>query len=132
MSDFKRDEIKYIRDRAKAKYNKGTECYICGSTDRLDFHHHYTLTPLYNKWKKDNKIVVRNEQDILDIRDRFIAEHQKELYEVATTLCHVHHLKLHAVYGKDPALSTAEKQIRWMEKQRDKHNGTTRLDDNQA
>ena len=28
--DLKRDIVKYIRDKAKNKYEKGTECYICG------------------------------------------------------------------------------------------------------
>lgn len=127
MSDFKRDEIKYIRDKAKARYNKSNECFICGSKENLDFHHHYTLTPLYNKWKKDNKIVITNEADLLSIRDRFIAEHHKELYEIATTLCHTHHMKLHSIYGKDPALSTAEKQLRWIQIQREK-NGLNTMD----
>lgn len=121
MSDFKRDEIKYIRDKAKAKYNKASECYICGSSERLDFHHHYTLTRLYNKWKKDNKIAINCEADLLAIRSRFIEEHTKELYEVATTLCHEHHMKLHSIYGKDPALTTVQKQLRWVEIQRGKY-----------
>jgi hypothetical protein len=121
MSDLKRDEIKYIRDKAKGRYQKGSECRICGSTEDLDFHHHYTLTPLYNKWKKDNNIVINCEEDVLAIRDRFISEHHEELYEVATTLCHKHHLQLHAIYGKDPALTTAKKQLRWVEIQRGKH-----------
>lgn len=121
MSDFKRDEIKYIRDKAKGRYKKDSACYICGSTENLDFHHHYTLTPLYNKWKKDNKIKVECEEDILAIRERFIAEHMPELYDFAKTLCHEHHMKLHSVYGKDPALTTAKKQMRWVELQRSKY-----------
>ena len=27
---LKRDLVKYVRDKAKSKYNKGTECFICG------------------------------------------------------------------------------------------------------
>jgi hypothetical protein len=30
-------------------------------------------------------------------------------------------MALHAVYGKDPALTTAEKQKKWVGIQRDKH-----------
>ena len=31
MAELKRDIVKYIRDRAKNKYEKGSECYICGA-----------------------------------------------------------------------------------------------------
>ena len=123
---FKRDPIKFVRDKAKAKYSKGTECYICGSTKELDFHHFYSLTPLFNKWLKENKIEINTDEDVLAVRDRFIAEHNRELYEEARTLCHTHHLQLHSIYGKYPALFTAEKQKRWVEIQRDKH-GSAKL-----
>lgn len=121
---LKRDPIKYIRDKAKSKYEKGTECRICGETENLDFHHFYTLTPLFNKWCKAQKIKIDSEDDVLSVRDRFIEEHGPELYEHTVTLCHEHHLKLHSVYGKDPALFTAKKQMRWVEIQREK-NGLT-------
>lgn len=124
---FKRDPIKFVRDKAKAKYKKDDECYICGSTDTLDFHHFYSLTPLFNKWLKDNKIVINSDEDVLNVRDKFISEHYDELYVHARTLCHMHHLKLHSVYGKFPALHTAMKQKRWVEIQREKH-GLERLD----
>ena len=45
----------------------------------------------------------------------------KELYEDTVTLCHSHHMKLHSIYGKRPKLIHAEKQKRWVEKQRDKY-----------
>lgn len=124
---LKRDPIKYVRDKAKAAYKKGSECFICGSTERLDFHHFYTLTPLFNKWLRDNKLTSNSEDDVLAVRDRFIAEHKPELYDHAVTLCHMHHLKLHSIYGKDPPLATATKQMRWVDIQRDK-NGLTKLD----
>jgi phage anti-repressor protein len=118
---LKRDPIKYIRDRAKAAYNKGSHCYICNTTEKLDFHHFYTLTPLFNKWCRDNKIVINTEEDILAVRDRFIEENRPELYDHAVTLCHAHHMKLHSIYGKDPALTTATKQMNWVKIQREKH-----------
>lgn len=118
---LKRDPIKYVRDRAKAAYQKGKDCYICGSTEKLDFHHFYTLTPLFNKWCKDNKIKIITEEDILSVRDTFITEHKPELYEFALTLCHDHHMKLHSVYGKDPPLVTAKKQMNWVKIQRVKN-----------
>jgi hypothetical protein len=43
-----------------------------------------------------------------------------ELYDETVTLCHTHHMGLHAIYGKDPALVTAPKQKRWTEIQREK------------
>ena len=114
---LKRDLPKYIRDKAKSKYNKGTECQICGTTDELDFHHHYTLSLLIHRWVKLNR---RKPEDVLEWREQFIEEHYKELYEYVTTLCHSHHLRLHEVYGKNPNLGTAKKQMRWVQIQRDK------------
>ena len=125
--DLKRDKIKYIRDKAKARYKKGTECHICATTSNLEFHHFYSLTPLFNKWVKDNKLPAKTEEDILAIRERFIEEHHAELYDEAVTICKEHHMKLHSIYGKDPPLATATKQKRWTEIQREKH-GLPRLD----
>ena len=119
--NLKRDPIKFVRDKAKARYQKDTECHICGKTEDLDFHHYYTLTPLFNKWLRDQKIVIRTDEDVLAVRDRFIAEHMPELYEYAVTLCHDHHLKLHSIYGKDPPLTTAKKQMNWVRIQREKN-----------
>jgi len=113
-----RDTVKFIRDRAKARYEKGTECRICGSTEKLDFHHHYSLSPLLHRWMKLNRL---KPEDVLEFRDRFIEEHMPELYEHAVTLCHDHHLQLHSVYGKNPALGTAKKQMKWVEIQRAKN-----------
>jgi|TARA_R110000744_G_scaffold107155_6_gene203608 hypothetical protein len=118
MIELKRDLVKYIRDRAKSKYKKGTECYICGEMSNLDFHHFYSLSPLLYKWVKTHK---KKPEDVLDFRDEFIQEHSAELYEHTTTLCHAHHLKLHSIYGKDPSLATAKKQKNWVEIQRNKH-----------
>jgi hypothetical protein len=118
---FKRDPIKFVRDKAKAKYEKGTECFICGSTETLDFHHFYSLTPLFNKWLKMEGITINTDEDVLAVRERFIAEHHDELYVHARTLCHSHHMQLHSIYGKHPSLATAEKQKRWTEIQRNKH-----------
>lgn len=121
---LKRDPVKYIRDKAKSQYEKGSECYICGAPDTLDFHHFYTLTPLLDEWLK-NKQKIRPEhytdEYIVIWRDEFIEENWAELYEHTVTLCHNHHLQLHSVYGRNPALVTAEKQMRWVDIQRDKH-----------
>lgn len=116
--DLKRDLVKYVRDKAKSEYKKGTECYICGSQENLDFHHFYSLSPLLHKWVKNNKLLPEN---VMDFRDKFIEEHWAELYEYTVTLCHEHHLQLHSIYGKDPNLGTAKKQENWVEIQREKN-----------
>ena len=121
MSGFKRDPIKFVRDKAKAGYRKDAECRICGTDQDLEFHHYYTMTPLFNKWCKANKIVLNTDEDVISVRDRFIEEHKDEIYNQTVTLCKTHHAGLHKVYGKDPALITAQKQMRWVGIQRDKH-----------
>lgn len=118
---LKRDKIKYIRDKAKSKYIKGPECEICGTTEKLDFHHYYSLTRLLDKWQKEKGY---EDYMIMEWRDEFIEEFDLELYEETATLCHDHHLKLHSLYGKNPLLHTAPKQKRWVGIQRDKHSFT--------
>ncbi len=119
--NLKRDLVKYVRDKAKSQYKKTSSCYICGSNTDLDFHHYYGLTELLETWIKQNKIIIKSEQDILDLRESFIDENREEVYEYTTTLCHTHHLRLHSIYGKRPKLITAQKQKRWVEKQRQKY-----------
>lgn len=118
MIKLKRYPIKYIRDRAKSKYIKDTECFICRDTEKLDFHHYTTLSLLFNRWATKNRL---EPEDILDYRDRFIEEHKTEMFDKAVTLCHKDHLRLHDIYGKNPSLGTASKQQRWVQIQRDKH-----------
>lgn len=124
MSEPKRDLVKYIRDRAKSKYNKGSECEICGSSEELDFHHFKGLTELLDKYIRKQKLKIQTEEDILAVRDLFISDHQVELYDETVTLCHEHHMELHSVYGKRPTLATAGKQRRWVDRQREKLNAT--------
>ncbi len=119
----KRIPIKWIRDGAKSAYDKKDSCYICDETQELELHHTNGLTNLLNEWAKRNKIDISTDEAVLAIRDRFITEHHKQLYEDVFTLCAIHHAKLHAVYGKSPALSTSEKQVRWVHLQKEKHNG---------
>ena len=118
---LKRDLVKYVRDKAKSQYKKDTECYICGSQENLDFHHYNGLTELLDIWLRKNKLIITEEADILNLRERFIEEHSKELYDEAVTLCHEHHLQLHLIYGKRPKVVTARKQARWVGIQREKH-----------
>lgn len=118
-SSLKRAELKYIRDKAKALYEKGSECEICGVTTDLELHHFNTLSILWNVWKERKKIIIQSVADIINFREHFIAEHQKELYDDVVTLCkNCHNNKLHKVYGARPPLATAEKQKRWVLRQR--------------
>lgn len=120
--ELKRLEVKYIRDYCKAEYNKGTECFICGTNENLQFHHFYSLTLLWEKYKKENNIKITSIVDINNYRDKFREDHIRELFDEAVTLCDYHHnTKLHGIYGKAPPLSTAEKQKRWCQLQRDKY-----------
>jgi hypothetical protein len=116
-----RDPIKWVRDRAKSRYEKGSECYICGATEKLDFHHYHTMTPLFNRWCKEMGYNLTTDDEVVEVRDSFIADHYYEVFKETVTLCHPHHMKLHSVYGKDPPLITAEKQKRWVGIQREKH-----------
>ena len=118
---LKRDLVKYVRDKAKSKYKKDTHCYICGSTENLDFHHFYGLTELLESWLKERDVTVKTEEEILELREIFIKENEDKVYKQAVTLCHMHHRKLHNIYGKRPKLLTAEKQRNWVEIQRKKH-----------
>jgi hypothetical protein len=133
MTSLKRFPIKYIRDKIKSQYPKGTECFICGSLENLEFHHFHTLSLLLVKWLKANGLAVDTVEQIEHVRDIFIEEHKDILVspEETCTLCKFHHTGigegtgkgLHKIYGKAPALITAPKQKRWVRKQRDKQYG---------
>lgn len=124
MTDLKRDEIKYIRDLSKSAYKKDTECYICGKTDNLQFHHYYSMTELWNKFKRKARVVINNVEDILIYREQFKSAHHTEIYDEVVTLCKYHHMeRLHKIYGKSPSLATANKQKRWVDIRREKEYG---------
>ena len=119
--DLKRDLVKYVRDKARSGYQKETQCYICGETESLEFHHFYGMTELLESWLKSNKITINSAEEIMKVRVTFIEEHPNELYDEAATLCKAHHMRLHSIYGKRPKLVTAPKQKRWVDKMRTKH-----------
>lgn len=122
MSGLIRDAIKFCRDKAKSRYNKGTECEICGSEENLDFHHYYSLTPLLEKWLKKKGYTSNSDEEVIAYRDEFIADHEYELFDATVTLCHFHHAdSLHKIYSKSPNLGTAKKQMNWVKIQREKH-----------
>ncbi len=124
MADLKRYEVKYIRDAVKSQYPVKSSCEICGTTEELHFHHYNSLAELYNKWAAKNGIDVTTAEEIMVVRQKFIAEHREELITLGACLCKKHHEALHKIYGKNPSLATAEKQARWVTKQKEKINAT--------
>lgn len=123
MAVNKRLPVKWVRDKAKAAYQKDTECFICGADTNLDLHHLHSISVLLEEWCKDKGIVLNTDEDVIAIRDQFIAEHYIEIYKKVYTLCNDHHVKLHQVYGKSPGNHTANKQETWIYIQKDKFLG---------
>jgi 5-methylcytosine-specific restriction endonuclease McrA len=117
----KRIPVKWVRDRAKAAYDKKDSCYICNATEELELHHTHSITLLLNAWASKKQYDISTDEGILAVRDEFIAEHHAEIYEGVFTLCNKHHVNLHSIYGKAPALASAPKQERWIEAQKNKN-----------
>ena len=121
----KRIPVKWVRDRAKAAYEKKTECCICGSVTDLELHHLHSVTILLDKWSEAKGYDISTDAGILAVRDEFIDTHRVELYDQVYTLCNRHHVALHSVYGKAPRPGSEPKQAHWIETQRAKHTGGT-------
>lgn len=115
--------VKWVRDRAKSAYDKKDHCFVCGTQTDLELHHTHSITLLLNNWAAEMHYDISTDEGILAVRDEFIAAHHKEIYEDVYTLCNPHHVALHSVYGKAPALTSAAKQSSWIEKQRAKCSG---------
>lgn len=114
----KRIAVKHVRDRAKSAYEKKDHCYVCQTNKDLELHHTHSITLLLNNWARQKGYDISTDEGILAVRDEFIAEHHKEIYDDVFTLCNSHHVKLHAIYGKAPELNSAPKQAKWLEAQR--------------
>ena len=115
--------VKWVRDKAKAAYDKKDTCYICGTKEDLELHHFNSITILLENWAAAKKYDISTDDGILDVRDEFIAEHHNELYEQVRTLCNKHHVALHRVFGKAPPINSAVRQERWVGIQQDKFTG---------
>lgn len=120
MAKNTRDNVKWVRDKCKSAYEKADKCAICDTTADLELHHTHSMRLLLDKWAALKGYDISTDAGILAVREEFIAEHRKEIYEDVFTLCNKHHVKLHGVYGKAPALSTASKQAEWIRIQRAK------------
>lgn len=114
---LKRVPVKYLRDGIKAQYSKDSSCQICGCCESLDLHHYHSVALLYKKWIKKTGYDM---EKVLEHRSEFYDEHMYELLDAVVTLCKPHHKQLHKVYGVEPLLSTAPKQVRWVERQKNK------------
>lgn len=120
----KRIPVKWIRDKAKAAYQKTDHCYICGTGADLELHHLHSITRLLERWALEMGYDISTDDGILAVRDEFIETHREELYDMVYTLCNRHHVALHGVYGKSPAFGSEPKQKHWIERQKAKHDGT--------
>jgi lysyl-tRNA synthetase class I len=114
--------VKWVRDKAKAAYEKDSQCYVCGTSDDLELHHLTSITYLLDKWAAETGYDISTDEGILAVRDEFIETHRKEIYDEVYTLCNKHHTMLHGVYGKSPLPSSAPKQERWIQIQKAKVN----------
>ncbi len=120
----KRIAVKWVRDKAKKAYEKETECFICGSQIELELHHTHSITLLLEAWAKRKGYDISTDDGIVAVREEFIAEHNKELYDDVYTLCNKHHVALHTVYGKIPLPGSEPKQDHWIKIQKSKYDGT--------
>lgn len=119
----KRVPVKHIRDGIKSNYNKDCKCAICSTDEDLELHHYRTVSTLFYKYCEENNIDISTDEAVLAMRDEFYKEHWNDLVEYTVTLCNTHHKLLHKIYGREPRLATAEKQERWVQKQKDKFEG---------
>ena len=119
----KRIAVKWVRDRAKRAYEKQDRCYICNTTLELELHHTHSITRLLETWAVKMGYDIGTDSGILEVRDEFIEKHHDELYNQVYTLCNPHHVQLHSIYGKSPAESSAPRQVRWINIQKQKCEG---------
>ena len=117
---LKRYSIKYTRDLAKANYPKKDYCYVCHITEELQLHHFVSLSILWDRWCRKNKIKIETVEDVLEHRVTFITEHHDELYCDVVVLCKTHHSDLHKLFGKAPVIGSAKAQNKWVEIRRKK------------
>jgi hypothetical protein len=118
-----RISVKWVRDKAKAAYQKKDTCYICGTETDLELHHLHSITILLETWAARKGYDISTDDGILEVRDEFISEHKVELYDLVYTLCNKHHVALHSVYGKAPSPTSTDRQRKWIETQKAKAEG---------
>jgi queuine/archaeosine tRNA-ribosyltransferase len=97
MNTLKRFPVKYIRDYIKKDYKLRDECYICTSTVKLELHHLYSVSQLFEKWCTVNNIKHIEDVDVIkELRVRFAEDCKSDLgHDNLFTLCDKHHKHLH-------------------------------------
>ena len=126
-TDNKRIAVKHVRDKAKSAYEKQDECYICGTSQDLELHHTHSITLLLRNWAHRKSYDISTDEGIIAVREEFIEDYHKEIYEDVYTLCNRDHVNLHRIYGKSPSLESAPMQNKWIEKQKAKFSGDERV-----
>lgn len=119
----KRVAVKHIRDGIKSNYKKDCECAVCGTDQDLELHHYTTVSLLLKRYCTENDIPISTDEEVLAMRDDFYQAHWYELVDYTVTLCNSHHKMLHKIYGREPSLSTAQKQESWVSRMKAKLEG---------
>ena len=131
-------ESKLLRDRLKYAYRKHAEeqgcCEICGelntkensvidkrsSTGSLKMVFAYSLVLLWNKWKKENGVVITTKEQMDVLATEFIEAEYDKLHTF-WVMCPTHHAKIHSLYGKTVPLHYSKKMIRYVGIQKEKY-----------
>ena len=125
MSQLKRFPIKYIRDYIKKDYKLKDKCYICGSKEKLELHHLFSVSQLFEQWCSENKVTeIDTVEKITSLREIFAVDCKESLdHHNLYTLCKTHHQRLHNIYGQNYSNHLVPKVKKWLELQREKSIG---------
>lgn len=114
--------VKWIRDGIKKNYKDREPCFICGSEETIELHHIYSVSELWNNWLRENRLSITCDEDVLKYRASFEQDNLDKLSnDNLYSLCKLHHLKLHQIYGKSYSNYMGDKVRDWIHKQRDKY-----------
>ena len=123
MSQLKRFPIKYIRDYIKKDYKLKDKCYICGSKEKLELHHLFSVSQLFEQWCSENKgTEIDTVEKITSLREIFAVDCKESLdHHNLYTLCKTHHQRLPNIYGQNYSNHLVPKIKNWLEIQKDKN-----------
>ena len=123
MSQLKRFPIKYISDYIKKDYKLKDKCYICGSKEKLELHHLFSVSQLFEQWCSENKVTeIDTVEKITSLREIFAVDCKESLdHHNLYTLCKTHHQRLHNIYGQNYSNHLVPKIKNWLEIQKDKN-----------
>jgi transcription elongation factor Elf1 len=121
MSELKRLPVKYVRDFIKKDYKYDACCFICGSTEKLELHHVYSVSELWNNWLDAHKYSNLTVDQVMKLRVDFYNDNKEHLdSHNLYTLCKVHHQRLHNIYGARYSNWRSEKVKIWIVAQKEK------------